>query len=81
MVYMTPDELGWRPYVQTWLQRKFQDESVLDMELKELLWSYFNDTVDTGLDMIRNGLVEYIATVNIQLVVNVCNFLEIFFSE
>ena len=24
MVYLTPEELGWRPYVKTWLQTFFK---------------------------------------------------------
>jgi dynein heavy chain len=41
MVYLTPEELGWRPYVKTWLntffKNKFHDgdpnQPVLDEEL------------------------------------------------
>lgn len=29
MVYMTPEELGWKPYIHSWLPRMFPDESVL----------------------------------------------------
>ena len=29
MVYITPDDLGWRPYVITWLKLKFPDETLL----------------------------------------------------
>ena len=30
MVYLTADELGWRPYVRSWILRTFPDESVLE---------------------------------------------------
>lgn len=28
MVYLTPEELGWRPYVQTWVRTHFDDEDL-----------------------------------------------------
>lgn len=34
MVYLTPDNLGWLPYVQTWMETKFEGEDVLSNELK-----------------------------------------------
>ncbi len=30
MVYMTPEDLGWRPFIQSWIPRIFPDETVLD---------------------------------------------------
>jgi len=30
MVYMTPDDLGWRPFIQSWIPRTFPDETILD---------------------------------------------------
>jgi dynein heavy chain len=29
MVYMTPEDLGWRPYVKSWIPRFFTDETIL----------------------------------------------------
>ena len=77
MVYLTYEELGWRPYVKTWITRFFSDDSILDAGLKELLYSLFDSTVDAGLDKIREHLAEPIATANIQQVVSLCNFLEV----
>lgn len=37
MVYMTPEELGWRPYVQSWIPRVFPDDSILLDEHKVML--------------------------------------------
>jgi dynein heavy chain len=34
MVYLTPDNLGWLPFVQTWMETKFVDESILTNDLK-----------------------------------------------
>ena len=62
MVYLTAEELGWRPYVKSWIQKTFPDDFVLSEELKEYLWDTFDQTIDIGLDKIRNGLVEPIPT-------------------
>lgn len=66
MVYMTYEELGWRPYVKTWIYRFFEDESILTNELKDQLYSIFDTTIDLGLDKIRDVFSEPIATANIQ---------------
>ena len=29
MVYMTPEELGWKPFVRSWIPRMYPDESIL----------------------------------------------------
>ena len=77
MVYLTPEELGWRPYVKTWINTFFEDDSILSTELKEYLYSVFDSTIDPGLDKIREHFVEPVVTVNLQLVVSLCNFLEV----
>jgi len=77
MVYLTYEELGWRPYVKTWISKFFSDDSILDAGLKEFLYSLFDSTIDIGLDKIREHLAEPITTANIQQVVSLCNFLEI----
>ena len=75
MVYLMPEELGWRPYVQTWLATTFQDDFPLDQELKDHLWDQFDQTIDLGLDKIRSSLKEPIKTDNLQLVRSLCNIL------
>ena len=75
MVYLTADELGWRPYVRSWILRTFPDESVLENAMKEYLWDLFDQTVDIGIDKIRSGLNEPIPTDNLQQVKSICNFL------
>jgi dynein heavy chain len=37
MVYLTAEEMGWKPYVQSWIQRKFPNEEIISKELKEHL--------------------------------------------
>ena len=66
MVYLTYEELGWRPYVKTWVYRFFNDDSILNNELKEYLYSVFDATIDPGQDKIRDLFTEPVATANIQ---------------
>lgn len=77
MVYMAGDTIGWRSYVQTWIAKIFVDESVLDEAMRESLLNLFDQAVDRGLGKIRSGLREPIATVDLQLVAGLCNFLEV----
>ncbi len=78
MVYMTPEELGWKPYVQSWIPRIYPDDAILDHDLKAFLLSLFEATIEPALEKIRLlKLVEYIKTVDIQRVANLCNFLEV----
>jgi dynein heavy chain len=41
MVYMTPEELGWFPYVESWIPRIFPDDSIMNDEQKALLKALF----------------------------------------
>lgn len=72
---MTPEDLGWRPYVESWIPRQFPNDDILDEKLKAYLKETFEFAIDMGIEKIRESLYEPIATVNIQLVINVCNFL------
>ena len=64
MVYLTPDDLGWKPYVKTWIN-VFFTEDILNDNLKDFLYSIFEATIDLGLDKIRDFLSEPVATVNL----------------
>lgn len=81
MVYLTQEELGWVPFVKTWLQVKFNTQDPrcpLTEANKDFLWEQFEGTVDIGLDKVRSGaLVEPIKTDNLQLVRSMCNIFEI----
>jgi dynein heavy chain len=68
MVFLTPDELGWRPYVNTWIKRKFPDEEILTAKMKDYLLDLFEICMDHLIEKARNYLTEPIATVNLQLV-------------
>ena len=76
MVYLTYEELGWKPFVQTWITTFF-DEEILSPALKEFVFSNFEATIDIGLDKIRDHLSEPVKTVDLQRVVSICNFLEV----
>lgn len=78
MVYMTPEELGWKPYVQSWIPRIFPDESVLLEEHKNILLALFESSIEPAMEKIRSlKLIEYVKTVEIQRVASLCNFLEV----
>ena len=79
MVYMTFEELGWRPFVRTWLYTFFDDE-ILSDNLREFIYSNFDATIDIGLEKIRDTLTEPIKTVDLQQVVSICNFLEVYLN-
>lgn len=78
MVYLTPDNLGWLPYVQTWMETKFIGEDVLSAELKVYVVETFIATIDLAIEKIRANFTELIKTDNLQLVKSMCNFLEVF---
>lgn len=77
MVFLTPEDLGWRPYVKTWVWTFFKDEEILTDQLKEYLYETFEAVIDIGLDKIRSQFSELVGTVNLQQVVSTCNFLEV----
>jgi dynein heavy chain, axonemal len=76
MVYLTYEELGWRPFVKTWLWTFFSDE-ILSDNLREFIYSNFDATIDIGLEKIRDSLFEPVKTADIQQVVSICNYLEV----
>lgn len=80
MVYLTPDNLGWLPFVQTWMETKFEGEEVLSNELKVYIIETFQATVDIAIEKIRANFTELIKTDNLQLVKSMCNFLEVFLN-
>jgi dynein heavy chain len=66
MVYLTPEELGWRPFVRTWIDTFFDDEFVMPPKLKDHLWVTFDATIDIALEFIRNNCKEAIPTTDLQ---------------
>ena len=78
MVYLTQEDLGWEPYVKTWLETKFTTEFPLTSDNKAWLWDQFDGTINIGIEKCRSHpLVEPIKTDNLQLVRSMCNIFEI----
>ena len=72
MVWIAPEDLGWRPYVKTWLaglHKSFTED------LKANLWKLFDDHVDNGLAFYRENCPENIPTVDINLVASLCDLM------
>ena len=65
MVYLTPDNLGWLPFVQTWMETKFEGEDVLSNELKVYIVETFQATADIAIEKIRANFTELIKTDNL----------------
>jgi dynein heavy chain len=73
MVWIEPAELGWRPFVQTWmvsLHDGFTDDQ------KAILWKWFDEHVDQGIRFYRRQCKELIPTVDIQLVTSICKIFQ-----
>ena len=79
VVYMTPRDLGWRPFVQSWLPHGLPSD--MSAALKEHLMSLFEATVDPCLAWQRANVVEPVATVDLQLVSSLCNLLTAIFRH
>ena len=65
--------------MRTWLYTFFDDETLSD-NLREFIYSNFDATIDIGLEKIRDTLSEPIKTVDLQQVVSICNFLEVYLN-
>lgn len=65
MVYLTAYELGWRPYVKTWLKTYFEGNEDMNEILLEHLWTNFDATIDAGLEFIYSKCSEGIKTVEL----------------
>jgi dynein heavy chain len=83
MVYLHTEELGWRPYVHTWVKTYFRDKDpeLMPAKCKEFLLSTFEATIDIALEFIRQNCKEPIKTTDLQQVTSICNFLEYFIDE
>lgn len=68
MVYVPPEELGWLPYIKTWitkLSRELSNEDVkveITNETKEFIEELFKRYIDQGLAFVRKNSKEAIPT-------------------
>src|SRR3569833_4216019 len=79
MVYMTPSDLGWRPYYLSWVDRYIRWNEYMPEEAITYLSEQFNLFMDIALE--RMKIVkeeEAMPTVPVQIVTCICNFLEYF---
>lgn len=91
MVYLTQEALGWKPYVQSWVESHFgvqeasfeeKEFEILSSEQRRYLLSLFEEYVDDILLRVRGkGWKETIPTTDMQLVVGLCNLLESFIDD
>lgn len=57
MVYVPPEELGWKPYIQTWTCQGLPEDT--RQENRDFVLKLFSDYVEQGLKFIRKQ-VRYI---------------------
>lgn len=73
MVYMTPNELGWAPYVNSWMKRMFSEENGIMPCLNEEGQIFLRELFDSYVDETLEKLAEFkeyepIPTVEIQAI-------------
>jgi dynein heavy chain len=76
MVYIST-ELGFLPYVRSWLP-KFE---AMSRELEAHLYKLFEEKLTAGIAWIRENCVEPIATVDIQIAASLCSLFEALFTS
>jgi len=70
VVYMTPTDLGWIPYVQSWIPRALPKG--LPSWAAERILLLFDKAFSKGLAFQRKNCKEPVETVDIQLVISMC---------
>ncbi len=70
VVFYTPGTLGWRPYVQSWMERDMA--SRMPPEMQEHLMQRFESSVDEGLKWRRRNAEEPIASTACQTARAIC---------
>ena len=78
MVYLPPENLGWKPYVTSWIERELypaadKSEKRFLKDLTPFLMELFEATIDDGLRYVRAGRNEVVPTVDSQLVDSLCS--------
>lgn len=82
IVYLDSEDLGWKPYFKSWIQRFLPDESVLNNEIKHYLVSLFDDKINEALENLEDmKSTIYIKPISVQCITSVCKFLEIYLTR
>ncbi|OMJ74343.1 hypothetical protein SteCoe_26764 [Stentor coeruleus] len=76
MVYLSQEDLGWKPYVQSWVQTNISEEQG---EFRSAVVKMFEMAFPPMLKF-KKSIQESVVTSEIQCAGNVCKFLEIFFD-
>jgi dynein heavy chain len=74
VVYVTPSDLGWMPYIQSWVPRDLP--SRYPPFVGERILLLFEKGFSKGLAFQRKSCKEPVETVDIQLVISLCKLLE-----
>ncbi|XP_022090728.1 dynein heavy chain 6, axonemal-like isoform X2 [Acanthaster planci] len=76
MVYLDPVDLGWRPYVRTWLSKLPRD---IPESGKRHLHELFEKSVDKGLEFMRlYSAYQIVAATDMSIVAMLCHLLHAF---
>jgi dynein heavy chain len=78
MVYLPAEQLGWQPFFESWLERNYPDESIINENEKGLIRDTFLATFDPAIEKIRHNFTELIVTDNLQLAKSVFSFMKVF---
>lgn len=73
MVYMCYEDLGWKPFFESWIRKYFElgqseNSLILEKELILHIRANFENYVDIGIKEIRKKMKEPLKTTDIQLV-------------
>ena len=79
VVYMTPTDLGWFPYVESWVQ--FAPMNELPAALTARILLLFDKLFGKGMANQRKMYKEPIETVDIQLVIAMCQLFQSLYSK
>jgi dynein heavy chain len=80
VVYMTPTDLGWYPYVISWVAREYTNKNRPQFVVDRLL-AVFDKIFSKGLANQRKYYKEPVETVDIQMVISTCTLFQSLFTE
>lgn len=89
VVYLSPSDLGYMPYIQSWAQGIFTEKLSQIKVINTLLLASIRDrvfnlvalTLMKGITLQRRACKEAIETVDMQLAISFCTFFQSFFIE
>ena len=83
VIYLSPTELGWRPYSHYWMKKFFVDETILPKELQLYVEQLFEDKMDDAVDNVddlyQTGCM-FLKPVISSQITSLCHFLEFYFT-